>query len=238
MLVYDPSGGPVTEASQVNFTLWDPSATTDMQALKNVFDSNHDGVLDAGDAQWSGFRILVTNADGTQTLETLAEAGVTSINLNASAYRQVLPDGSSIGGETTFTRTDGTTGTAATVTFAYGGADYNVQQTVTQNPNGSTTVTNTAYNPDGSLAETVSSTISADGLSKTIVTTDANGIVLRTQTDNTVAIPGGGTTETLTDVNGSGVVQDRTVTTTSADGLTVTIGRDPNGAGVHRPAGG
>ncbi|MGO8780480.1 MAG: hypothetical protein ACLQKK_16455 [Rhodomicrobium sp.] len=54
VLVYDPGGGPVTQADQVNFTLWDPSAKTDMQALEQVFDTNHDGVLNASDADWDG----------------------------------------------------------------------------------------------------------------------------------------------------------------------------------------
>ena len=70
VLVYDPSGGAITQANQVEFTLWDPTATNDMQALRDVFDTNHDGVLNASDASWNSFRILVTNADGTTTLET------------------------------------------------------------------------------------------------------------------------------------------------------------------------
>ena len=89
--------------------------------------------MNSSDSTWNDFRILVTNADGTQTLETLAQAGVTSINLTPNSYKQAFTDGSSIDGETTFTRSDGSTGTAATVTFAHGGADYTVQQTVTQN---------------------------------------------------------------------------------------------------------
>ena len=185
-LVYDPSGGAVTQANQVDFTLWDPAAKTDMQALRDVFDTNHDGVLNASDSSWNNFRILVTNADGTQTLETAAQAGVTSINLNANSYTQAFTDGSSINGETTFTRSNGTVGTAATVTFANDGGSYIVQQTVTHNANGSTTLTNAAYNVDGTLAQTIATTTSADGLSKTTVTSDGSGIVLQTQTDNTV----------------------------------------------------
>ncbi len=117
VLVYDPGGGPVTQANQVDFKLWDPSATSDMQALEEVFDSNHDGVLNSSDASWSDFYVLVTNADGTTTLETMAQAGVTSINLTPNSYKQVFTDGASIQGETTFTRSDGTVGTAATVTL-------------------------------------------------------------------------------------------------------------------------
>ena len=196
VLVYDPSGGAVTQADQVDFMLWDPAAKTDMQALENVFDSNHDGTLNASDASWNNFRILVTNANGTTTLETLAQAGVTSINLTANAYEKALPGGSSINGETSFTRSNGTSGTAATVTLAYGGGNYVVQQTVTQNANGSTTVQNNAYASDGSLAEQITSVTSANGLSKT-TTYDFNGagIVNKTETDVTVLNGDGSTTE-------------------------------------------
>ena len=205
VLVYDPSGGAITQANQVNFTLWDPSAKTDMQALRDVFDSNHDGVLNASDSSWNSFRILVTNADGTTTLETLAQAGVTSINLTPNTYTQAFTDGSSIDGETTFTRSNGTTGTAATVTFAYDKASETVQQTVTHNGDGSTTLVNAAYNPDGTLAETITTNTSANGLSKTTTTANGSGIVLLTEADNTVVNGDGSTTETLTDKNGSGV---------------------------------
>ncbi|WP_298355284.1 DUF4214 domain-containing protein [Rhodoblastus sp.] len=232
VLVYDPSGGPITSASQFEFTLWDPAAKNDMQALATVFDSNHDGVLNSSDANWSNFRILVTNANGTTTLETLAQAGVTSINLTTNAYRQALPDGSSINGETTFTRTNGTTGTAAALNFANDGGAYNVQQTVTTNADGSTTVQNSAYNSDGTLAERIATTTSASGLNKT-TTFDWNGdgVIDQTQTDNTVVNADGSTTETLTDVNGSGILLDKTTTTTSANGKVVTINRDTTGAG-------
>ena len=90
-----------------------------MQALRDVFDTNHNGKLDAGDAHYADFKILVTNADGTTTLKTLAQAGVTSINLIPDATTQKLPDGSSVDGQTTFAKTDGSAGTAAAVSFAY-----------------------------------------------------------------------------------------------------------------------
>ncbi len=230
VLAYDPSGGAVTHANQVNFTLWDPAAKNDMQALEDVFDTNHDGTLNASDASWSSFRILVTNADGTTTLETLAQAGVTSINLQANAYQQSLPDGSSIDGETSFTRSDGTTGTAAAVSFATSG-DYVVQQSVTQNSAGATVLENSAYTPDGQLAEQITTTTSANGLD--ITTTydwNGDGVIDQTETDDTVVNGDGSTTETVTDTNGSSVVLDST-TTTSANGLVVTIDRDTTGAG-------
>jgi hypothetical protein len=107
VLFVDTTGlGQLTQANQVIFTDWDPGATSDMQALLDVFDTNHDGMLDSGDADFSKFFVMVTNADGTQSAQSLASLGITSINLNANATNVVLVDGSSIDGETTFTMTD------------------------------------------------------------------------------------------------------------------------------------
>src|SRR5262245_40409484 len=129
--------GQITQRNEVVFTDWDATATSDMQALAHVFDTNNSGSLDAGDAQFASFKILVTNADGTTTLKTLAEAGITSINLIPDASRIVLPDGSVIDGQTTFTRSDSTTGKAGTVTLTAEAAGHILSQTVTHNGDGS-----------------------------------------------------------------------------------------------------
>jgi hypothetical protein len=66
VLFYDPTGqGKLTQANQYIFTDWDPGATSDMQALEDVFDTNHDGMLDG--SELNNFFVMVTNANGTQT---------------------------------------------------------------------------------------------------------------------------------------------------------------------------
>lgn len=55
----------------------------------------------------------VTNADGSTSVKTLAQLGITEINLRADVTHITLPDGSVITGQTTFTKGDGTTGTVA-----------------------------------------------------------------------------------------------------------------------------
>ena len=76
VLVYNPTGGAsIRQANQVEFTLWDPTATNDMQALADVFDTNHNGKLDSGDAAFTSFQILVTNADGTFIAHHVDETG-------------------------------------------------------------------------------------------------------------------------------------------------------------------
>ena len=67
----------------------------------------------AGPRGYEIVKSMVTNADGTQTAISLSDAGIASIDLSANNVRRVLSDGSAIDGETTYTRTDGSTGTAA-----------------------------------------------------------------------------------------------------------------------------
>jgi hypothetical protein len=67
-----------------------------MAALEQVFDTNHDGKLDAGDADWSLFKVLVTNPNGATSVKTLAQLGITSIKLMPDTTSISEPDGSSI----------------------------------------------------------------------------------------------------------------------------------------------
>jgi hypothetical protein len=143
------NNGQITQQNQVVFTDWDPSAKTDMQALEAVFDTNHDGMLDAGDTDWSLFKIMVTNADGTTTLETMAQLGITSINLMPNTTSIGEPDGSQITGETTYTTSGGTTGTAADVSFVYDPNGYAIVNTASVNTVGAEGITVTlAYFPN------------------------------------------------------------------------------------------
>ena len=153
ILVYDTNGdGQITQKNQVVFTEWDPTATSDLQAIQDVFDTNLNGRLDAGDAAFAKFKLLVTNADGTTSLKTLTQAGIASLDLIPDASKIVLPDGSTIDGQAAYTRTDGSTGIAAAVSITSEAFGYIVRQTITLNGDGSTTIDNKALNADGSVA--------------------------------------------------------------------------------------
>lgn len=234
ILAYDVDGdGQVTQRKEVVFTEWSPGATDDMQALADVFDTDHDGLLDADDDQFDSFKVMLTNADGTTTLMTLAEAGIASINLTPDASKVVLPDGSTIDGETEFTRDDGTTGKAATISLAADVAGYILEQTVTENDDGSTTIDSKALDPDGSVANQTIGVTSADGDSRTLsFDNDGDGVIDLVQTDVTVTNADGSTTQTLSNENGGGVLLNETITTKSADGNSTTIERDADGDGV------
>jgi hypothetical protein len=258
VLFFDSTGaGQLTQANQVIFTDWDPSAKSDMQALLDVFDTNHDGALDAGDTNFANFFVMVTNADGTQTARSLASLGITSINLNQDATNIALPDGSSINGQTTYTTTSGG-GTAATVTFAADPFGHVVTSTTTTNADGSKTIVNTADNSDGSvdyqrilntlITSSISSGITTTTTNKTLTTVNNGGVVMTLQTDVIAASTNGVTSETLTNYRGGAITSTgeltssgtsgseklnatTTTTTVSSGGTVVTILRDQLGGG-------
>jgi uncharacterized membrane protein YdcZ (DUF606 family) len=258
VLFYDPTGtGQLTQANQMIFTDWDPTAHSDMQALLDVFDTNHDGALDAGDANFADFFVMETNADGTQTAVSLASLGITSIDLNQNATQIALPDGSAITGETTYTTSAGT-GTAATVRLAADPAGVVITSTTTTNGDGSVTIDNTCENADGSVAyqrilNTLISSSTSNGVTttttnRTLSTVNAGGVVATLQTDNTTSSTNGVSTETvanylggtiastgeLTSAGTSGAAKLNSTSTTIvpiSGGTIVTILRDQTGGG-------
>lgn len=225
--------GVIDRQNEIDFTQWDPTAESDMQALLNVFDTNKNGKLDSGDAEWVLFKVLVTNPDGTTTLRALDELGITSIDLISNKQEVTLPDGSKISGTTTFTRSDGSTGTAADAHLSYDASGYIVSRTVTHNGDGTTTLVNRAARPDGSLAHETTTITSADGKSRTLkFDTNGDGVLDRIETDVTVVNGDGSTTRTVQDYQGSGtILQRKEVTATSADKKTVSVSRDVDGSG-------
>ena len=87
-------------------------------------------------------------------------------------------------------------------------------------------------NRDSSLISQTVSSVSADGLTRTVTADiDGNGVTDLTQTDQTV-IAGGARTETVASRNSDGSLRNETVTVTSADGLNVTVSIDSAGTGV------
>ncbi|KZK97222.1 Bifunctional hemolysin/adenylate cyclase precursor [Pseudovibrio sp. Ad5] len=237
VLFYDPDGrDAITEKRQFVFTEWDPTATSDMEALASVFDSNGDGVLSAEDAAFAKFKLLVTNADGSTSVKTLTELGITQINLTADATNIELSDGSVIAGQTTFTWSDGTTGTVGDMKLAASDMGYRVEQVESIDGAGARTLIATAYESDGSKAYEIHSVTDADGLVLTNRYDDnGDGVTNRIQSIVTVVGSDGSRTQTESNFAGSdiasAVLRSRIQTTTSADGNTLTIERDMTGGG-------
>ena len=81
-------------------------------------DTNADGVVNASDTRWSDLRVWRDlNQDGVSQageLFTLDALGIASINVQATEHSQVLADGNRIADLGTYTRADGSTGSAGT----------------------------------------------------------------------------------------------------------------------------
>ena len=227
VLVLDLDGdGVIDRRNEVDFTVWDPNATSDMEALRNVFDTNRNGKLDAGDARWASFKVIV---DGQ--VKTLAQLNIQSIDLVPAAAGETFGDGSVIQGTSRFTRTDGSTGLAGDVTFAFDTAGRVVQRRTTANADGSTTFTTTFLNQNGSKASETTRTVSASGR-HTVIGFDGNGVVDRGQVIDSLANTDGSTTETVADTNADGSLKSRISTRTSADLKTKTVLLDQDGDGA------
>ncbi|WP_245510191.1 beta strand repeat-containing protein [Rhizobium leguminosarum] len=228
LIIDADADGKISRSSEFAFTEWDSSATSDLEALKHVFDTNANGKLDAGDVQWSKFRVEVNGQ-----LVTLDSLGITSIDLTPKGSGQRFEDGSAITGTTTFTRADGTTGTVGDAKLTNDDAAYIVKTTSVTKADSSVEKTILAYNTDGSLAFRNVVTTSADGKSvQTQSDDDGNGTFDRSQTNVLTVDAAGVQTKTVSNFNADGSLANRTTTVTSADHLTVTTTLDQDGDGI------
>ncbi|TIX90750.1 adhesin [Rhizobium sp. P44RR-XXIV] len=227
VLAFDADGdGKISNSKEFEFTQWDPTATGDLEAIKDVFDTNGNGKLDAGDAKWSKFKVMVNGQ-----LVSLSSLGITSIDLTPKGSGQTFSDGSAITGTTTYTKSDGSTGAVGDAVLASDSNGYIVKSTVVTNSDQSKTNTIQAYNADGSLAFQNLVTTSADGNSvSTKFDDDGNGTYDRWQTDVTT-VASGIRTRVVTDFNADGSVVDSTTTVTSADHKMITTSVDQDGDG-------
>jgi len=104
VLVLDQGGDrKVTNVSEYAFTQY--GGKTDLEGLRAGFDSNGDGVLDANDARFGEFAVWQdANGDGVSDageVKTLAELGITSINLTSNGKTDASQAGMLVHGTTT-----------------------------------------------------------------------------------------------------------------------------------------
>lgn len=228
VLVLDADGdGKISRSSEFVFTEWDQTADSDLDALKSVFDTNHNGLLDAGDDRWADFKVMVNGQ-----LVSLASLGIASIGLTATGSGQNFADGSAITGTTTYTKTDGATGAVGDAVLASDANGYIIKSNIVTNGDGSKTTTLGGYDKDGTLAFQNRITVSADGLSTTTqFDDDGNGTYERSQTDVTT-VAAGVRQRVVSDFHTDGSLAQRTTTTTGADNTTVTTALDQDGDGA------
>lgn len=237
VLFYDPDGrNALTEQRQYVFTEWAPEASSDMDALRTAFDANADGKLTSADAEFSKFKLLVTNPDGSTTVQTLAYFGITELSLKEDGTEVVLPDGSRIVSQSTYKKSDGSTGISASTVLAAEAEGHKVDQTVSVDGAGNRTLTAKAYGADGEISYILRAVTNAAGTQVTnSYDDDGDGVYDRMQTVTTSVDGAGVKTESRVDRQGSvlssTLVQGQVDTVTSVDGKTVTVLRDADGGG-------
>ncbi|PUE50443.1 hypothetical protein B9Z47_01375 [Limnohabitans sp. 2KL-1] len=129
VLVWDKNGdGVVRDASQYAFTQY--GGQTDLQGLAAGFDSNGDGVLDAADAKFAEFAVWQdANQNGVSDageVRSLADVGVTSIDLSSDGVTNSPAEGVTEAGRTTAQLADGREMLVADAEFAYSDLSYRV----------------------------------------------------------------------------------------------------------------
>jgi Ca2+-binding RTX toxin-like protein len=124
ILVTDRNGdGQYNTLSDLDFAQDKAGATSDLSGLA-AWDTNGDGVVNASDANWSKLKIWVdANQDGIAEpgeIETMAQAGITSINLKStpSGLDPAATSDSYLVSTASFTRADGSTASAYEVALA------------------------------------------------------------------------------------------------------------------------
>src|SRR5207253_877070 len=113
ILVHDANNDHlVNNASEISFA--DPAhgANTDLEGIRALFDSNHDGVLDSHDAEFAHFGVWVdSNGNGISEpgeYHSLADLGIPSLNLTTDGHIYSAANGDVLlMGQGTFTHTDG-----------------------------------------------------------------------------------------------------------------------------------
>jgi hypothetical protein len=130
VLVWDKfADGVVHNNSQYAFAQYqttpnaDGSAATDLQGLGAGFDSNHDGVFDANDAKFAEFKVWQdANQNGVSEageVRSLADVGISSIDLTSDGIKRNPADGVTEAGRTTATAADGSEVLVADAAFEY-----------------------------------------------------------------------------------------------------------------------
>ncbi|WP_321945843.1 putative Ig domain-containing protein [Paraburkholderia sp. J10-1] len=167
MLVVPGANGQVTSMSQIFSPYFGGTAGTNggpgtapfssgIAALAS-FDTNHDGVIDAKDPIFSQLRVWVNSTGpGTGQMLTLAQLGITSINLTATGTRQIN-NGNIVTAVGSFVR-NGATQTMEDVNFVANPAG----STFASSTNGTTATTTAGTTKVTTYADTTNQNLTLD----------------------------------------------------------------------------
>jgi Ca2+-binding RTX toxin-like protein len=132
-LVFDEGAdGDITLARELSLALWtdDDPSDTDLEAVAEVFDSNHDGLISSADTLWSSFKVWQdSDRDGnvdSGEMKTLASLGIVSFSLTSDGQAVLLPDSTMVHGQFNVNLSGGVTRKGADVSVAYAENGYTI----------------------------------------------------------------------------------------------------------------
>jgi hypothetical protein len=103
---------------------------SDLDGLSDAFDTHHDGVFNAADAQFGQFKVWQdANQNGVSDageVRSLADWGIASINLVSDGVVRTPAAGVTEAGQTTATTADGSSVLVADAAFAYSSLSYSL----------------------------------------------------------------------------------------------------------------
>ena len=124
LLVLDRNGnGTIDDAREISFAGDDANAVTDLEGLR-AWDTNQNGLLDAGDADFAKFQIWRdVNQNGVSEageLFSLPALGIDAINLTLNLTgNEIVSDANALYATTEYFGPNGSTGQVGDVSFAY-----------------------------------------------------------------------------------------------------------------------
>lgn len=121
--------GVIDQRKEIAFTDWASGSLSDLDGLREAFDSNGDGQFNADDARWSEFRIWRdANQNGVTDageLRSLADWGISSISLTPRAGEATSrSDGSTVTATMNFSWADGSEGLAGDVALKVDASEF------------------------------------------------------------------------------------------------------------------
>ena len=124
LVIDDNNSGTIDTLNEFAFALRTPEDDTDLTALRSLYDSNQDGVLDAQDAQFDQFYVWQdanSNAVSEEgELISLNDLDIASIELDYRSNSEIRIEAEgdvSVNGQANINYSDGTTGTAEDSNF-------------------------------------------------------------------------------------------------------------------------
>lgn len=235
LLVYDENSDGKITLKEMAFASRTTANDTDLQALASEFDSNHDRKFDSSDTQFTKFRVWKdTNVNGETDageLMTLSQAKVASVGLNSTVV-SIDIEGNKIAGFTSFTKTDGMSGSVADIAFAYDPKGYKTTQKVGYTQlsqmdglsyaiatSGALTLDLTSAGVDGAIGGGGNDTFSAVGKTMDVVLEGSTGNDTLTGGNGNDWLKGGTGNDTLNGGDGNDtIVMDSTDTVANVNG--------------------